>query len=348
MGVLARNRVPIAIAAVVVIIGGVVGGVLWNRADSLPSNAVLKYDGQVVTVADLNTRVHVLAALYGVTPPKGAAKLAAFDKDAAKSVAVSMILDKAASARHIVISDKAAQTQLNTLINQQLAGGQQAFVEYLTTEGISQNDVLAEIKRQLATSQLAQQVTKNIAPATAAQTQAFYDSHRSSMVSDATRHLLNIVVSTNAQAQQVVTALKTQPFARVAKTWSMDASTRSKGGDLGFVAASELDSSYATAAFAASVGSVFGPVQTKYGWNVGKVLALKSAMPMTFAQISGELQTELSSQAKTAAWRTYLAQLIKGAGVDYASKYRPADPTAPPSVGLPTGINPSPSVATPK
>lgn len=330
-----KRLVATVVVTVLVLLGA--GGYAYAQSNRLPSDAAFKYAGTVVTVSDLDNRVQVLSALYGVTRPSGPpAKIAEFDRAAAKSLAVSMILDRAARARDIVISDKQAADALDNLIADQLAGGRAAFVQFLGAHNISESDVLAEIKRQLATSKLAAYVTRDTPKISQARTRAFYDAHQAQMKSPESRKLLNIVVSSKTSAERVLRLAAKQDFAALARTWSQDGSTRAKGGDLGFVTADQLDPAYAHAAFTAPSGALFGPVQTKYGWNVGKVAAVRVPVQLSYLQVSTALTGQLLSEAKLVVWRDYLGELLKHAGVEYAAAYRPADPTAAPT-DLPTG-----------
>lgn len=331
---LTRTRAIAAAAAVALVAGATGGGVAFAHRNDLPSDGVFRYAGQTITQAQLQQRIDVLGALYGVKAPTEAAKLDAFHRDAAKSMAVGMILQRAASDADIVISDKQARDQLDKLIGQQLAGDQQKFTDYLASSGISETDVLDEIKQQLATADLAEKTTASVAPVTDAMAQQTYDSKRADMVSPERRHLLNVVVASRADAERVLRQARAGVSFRVlAATWSQDTSTRSSGGDLGTVAASDLEGTYATAAFAAGDGQVFGPVRTQYGWNVGKVAGIVRSVPVPFAKMKSSLRAALLEKEKLDTWNAYLKGLLLAAHVTYADAYRPADPTA-----LPSGI----------
>lgn len=333
---LSRTRAIVAAVVIAVVGGVVVGGVAFAHRDDLPADAVFRYAGTTVTRDELHQRVEVLSALYGLRAPSDPTRLDTFNRDAAKSMAVGMVLKGATADRSIVISDKQARDQLAKLIDQQLTGGQQQFTDFLASSGISENDVLDEIKQQLATSDLAQQVTADVPPVTAAMAKQTYDSRRADMVSPQERHLLNIVVASKADAERVLRyARQGTAFAVLAATWSRDGSTKEHGGDLGTVAASDLDATYATAAFAAPAGGLFGPVRTQYGWNVGKVVGITPSAPVSFAKMRASLEAALRSKEQIDAWTAYLGGLLKDAHVQYADAYRPADPTALPS-GVPT------------
>ena len=329
-------RGTVGLVAVTVI--ALSGWYVASASDALPANAVLRYDGQTVTKADLASRVKVLSALYGVEAPTSGPKVDEFNRQAAKSYAVGLILADEAARRKIVIADKQATDQLDGLIDDQLQGGRDAFVQFLQTSGISEESVLDEIKRQLATAKLVEQVTADLPTVTDAQVAAFYEKNKTKMVTDTTRTISNIVVADEAQARQIA-RLAAKPgadFAALAKSYSADGSTKDKGGALGAVTQSQLDPAFGKAAFAVGQGAVFGPVKTQYGWNVGKIDAITPAKSLALADVSTSVRTELENQARLVMWRGFLAKLLGSADVDYATSYLPDDPKAAPD-DLPRG-----------
>ncbi|MCW2856596.1 MAG: PpiC-type peptidyl-prolyl cis-trans isomerase [Marmoricola sp.] len=327
-----------AVGLVALVVVGLSG---WNvasaRAD-LPADAVLRYDGHIVTKAQLAARVKVLTALYGVQPPASGAKLDQFERQAAKSYAVGLILSEEAARRNIVVADKQASDQLDKLIADQLQGGRQAFVQFLQTSGISQGDVLDEIKRQMATAKIVEQVTANLPAVSDAQVSAFYTKNQTKMVTDPTRTLSDIVVADAGEATQIAALARKKgaDFGALAKKYSADGSTKGKGGSLGAVAQADLEAGFGKAAFAAADGAVFGPVQTQYGWNVGKVDAIAAAQPLSLADVTSALRTELENKARLTKWQDFLGKLLASANVEYAKDFLPGDPKAAPS-DLPSG-----------
>ncbi|HWJ82437.1 MAG TPA: peptidyl-prolyl cis-trans isomerase [Nocardioides sp.] len=319
----------LVVALVLVTAAAALGYQKWSSR--LPDDAVFRYGDRVVTQDELDQRVEILGALYGVQRPDGD-KGDEFDRDAAKSMAVSLILDDAAEDHDIVISDHAAQTQLDNLVDDQLVGGRPAFVDWLKEVGISEQDVLDEIKRQMATSRLVEETVGDVPAVTEDDVRAAYEEHKDRMATPEARHLLNIVVETKAEAQRVARLARAgRDFADLAATWSRDGSTRQSGGDLGFVTADQLESAFRQAAFGTRQGQVFGPVETRYGWNVGKVVAVQASQPLSLAKVHDELKAELVNRARLEVWRDHLGQLLEDADVEYADDYRPEDPTAPPA-----------------
>lgn len=316
-----------AVVLLVVIAAGAVTRVELARAQALPANAALKVGDVVVTKQDLQHRIELLGALYGVQQPQGGSQADRFRRDAAKSIAVSMILVDEARKHGIVIADKVAQDDLNTLVQEEFPQGRDAFVQALSAKGASEQDVLTELKRQIAGSRLFNELTKNVPPVTNADVSAAIARRDPLTLSPEKRHVRNIVVATEEQASKLLARARAgADFAALAKSSSLDQSTSGNGGDLGTVSADQLDGVYAKPAFAAAQGAYFGPVKTRFGWNVGQVLTVQSARQLPADQI----KTALANQRKLTSWRASLARIIKAAHVRYAAAYRPADPDAPP------------------
>lgn len=335
------SRTWIALAAAITVVAAATAAavIAWGGSSHpLPSNAVLRLDGTTVTTSQYQARLKVLSALYGVTAPSSGAKSASFRGDAAKAIAVSLILDRAALRHGIHVTDQQTQSALNNLVTQELPGGQAAFAQFLRTKGISQADVLTEVRRQLETAALFNAITKNIALGTVAQAQSLFNADPSKMVTPERRRIDNIVVATSQQAATILKQLKGgMPFGALARKYSLDSSTRSRAGDLGWMTASQLDPSYANVAFTARAAVAFGPVETQYGWNVGMVTAIQAPAAESFTQVESQLRAEVQDSKKLTAWRSWLAQQIVRANVQYASAYRPAHPDAAPS-DVPTAV----------
>lgn len=324
-----RSRTWVALAAVVAVAAGI-GWFVADRGDALPDGAVFRIDGEVVTEDELDDRLAVLEALYGVERPQGEQE-DEFQRDAAKSMAVSMILDRAAEELEVDVPDQQVEAALSRAIEVQ-ATGRSGFVEFLAQSGLSEEDVLEEIRLQIATSRLVEKVTEDVAAVQPDEVRAFYDENRADMVSPEKRTLRNIVVSSRVDAQRVLReARRGTSFASLAATWSRDASTRDQGGLLGTLAAADLDPAYAEAAFTARDGAVFGPVQTQHGWNVGLVASVVPSQRLAFADIEQRLTEDLQAKRLLDTWREWLGDELRDAGVEYADDYRPEDPDAPPA-----------------
>lgn len=344
---LPRRPPPIvagAVVLVVVLLAGVGTAIAW--AAGLPEGVALRVGDRFVTEQQFEKRTNTLRALYGIEPPSEEAELDRFRRDVAKSIAASIVLDRAARDRGIVTSDKSARDMLATFIEQRFpTGGHAAFVQALGTFGASERDVLDEIKLQSATGVLYERVTAGV-EVSEDDVRAAYEERAAELVRPEQRRLYNIVVPTRAEADQVAEQARTgTDFTTLVRRHSLDGSTRDAGGDLGLVTADILEKPYADAAFAAAPGEVFGPVQTRNGWNVGKATEVVAAAPLSFEESRDQLRQVLTTEAAARIWRPWVEEQIRSADVEYAARYQPADPGAAPTApgvpapdGLPEAI----------
>ncbi len=115
-----------------------------------------------------------------------------------------------------------------------------------------------------------------------------------------------------AKLDAAVKAIKSGDFATVAKSQSDDASSAQRGGDLGFLAESQIQPEIKTAAAAAlAKGGVSDPVRLNDGWHLIKVLEVKEPYTATLDEVKGSLSNELRSQRAQVLGKSYLAKLLQ-------------------------------------
>lgn len=332
-----RGRVISAVAVVAVLAAGV-GGWWWYRGTHVPDGVAFRAFGQDVTITQLDDDVRTATALYGLRPPTDGPALDQFRKDFAKAIAVSMIIDHEAADRNIVVAQRQASDMLARFITQTYGegpAGHDLFVQDLANKGTSEPKVLDELKRQMTVHELAARVGAGVTVSDQDVRQAF-DQRKAQLATPERRDIANIVVGDKATADDIVGQLRAGAnFDQLARQRSLDGASKDRGGDLGLLSADQLDAGYATAAFQAPVGAVFGPVQTQYGFNVGQARSAQPPAPAVFDQVKDQLRQSLVDERTMAKWNAFLTDAIKRAQVVYADEYRPADPDAPPAARPP-------------
>ena len=332
-----RNRtwLAVVVAAIVAVVAVVVG----LTRDSVPDNAAFVYGDRTVTKAELNKRVDALRALYGIQAPNSAKERDEFRRSAAKSYAVTLILDDEARDRGIVVSEKRARDLLDKLIEAQF-GSRGAFVQALGDVGTSERAVVEEIRRQAVTLALRKKVVGKTTISDAF-LKASFERRKGQLAAPEQRRLSNIVVETRAEATAVAQRLKAgEPIAAVTADSTIDESTRQSGGDLGYLSESQLEASVAKAAFSVREGQVYGPAKSRHGWNVGIVAAVRPGQPADFGAVREPLRKQLVTEQESLTWTRWLGQAIRDADVTYAKAYEPADPDAPPPTAPPASAPP--------
>lgn len=313
----------------VVVVGLLVA--LATRFTELPDDAAFRVGDVTVSEDQLRDRVDVLEALYGVRAPIGGVEAEEFRRLTAKTVAVSTVIDRAAQARGMRVTEAEGQRALDALIQQLgLPDGRAGFVQLLGRIGASEQDVLDEITRREVHAGLFEQVRASVPEPTDAEVRRAFDERRSEMVVPEQRRIRNIVTANRQQADAVLQGARTgADFAVLARQSSLDPVTRDKAGDLGLVRREQLMAPFADSAFAVGAGEYFGPVQTEFGWNVGHVLEVVPARPLSYEEAAADLRTAVASERALEAWASWLRAQIQEADVQYAPEYQPADPDSP-------------------
>ncbi|MGN6721929.1 MAG: foldase protein PrsA [Marmoricola sp.] len=298
----------------------------WRDDSALPADAAFRIGDRVVTVAQLNARDKALTALYGVEKPAKGTALDTFNRQAAKSMAMNIVLDNAIAEHHIKVSDAEVQQAQKALIAAEFNGSQTTFAQNLSQAGVTEATVLAEIRRQLALRVLLTQIAGKVT-ATDAEAAAAFPANKANLGTPEKRVVYNIVVADRAAADQVRKALEGgASVTAVAKQVSIDGATREQGGLLGTVTQAQLLAGVGAAAFSVKAGGVYGPVQGSQGWNVGAVTKVIPGVPPTLAAALPALRTIVIDQKKEAAWTRWLTAQLRAAKVDYAASYLPKDP----------------------
>lgn len=183
-------------------------------------------------------------------------------------------------------TDAVFQSQLDELIDQRLLA-----LEALR-QSLDQND---ETRRRLAASReliLSNIVVENllaekITDETLQRMYAEQSALRTDMKQVRARHIL---VESEEKATELAELLENGgDFAALAKQLSLDTSTRDLGGDLSYFSRGSMDEDTASQAFALGRGEVSAPFESKRGWHVLKVEAIRATPQPAFDDIKSEI-----------------------------------------------------------
>ncbi len=178
-------------------------------------------------------------------------------KQAGESVLNWMIeqelIVQAAAEMGVEVTDEDVDAVINDLIADI---GQEAFDERLAREGMTREEMHAQLKVQLLASQVAEQVVSEVP------TKTLHVNAR------------HIVVETEEEAQRLREQIEAgADFAALAKAHSQDAFTQDRGGDLGYFPRGILTSfQVEDAAFELQPGQVSEVIESQLGYHIVQVL----------------------------------------------------------------------------
>ncbi|NNF78957.1 MAG: hypothetical protein HKN05_13095 [Rhizobiales bacterium] len=103
----------------------------------------------------------------------------------------------------------------------------------------------------------------------------------------------HILVATQKEADEIYAKIKKgEDFSQLARDHSTD-EVAAKGGDLGFFFAEEMVPEFSEVVFNLKKNEVGGPVKTKFGWHIVKLLNMQSIGPRKFEDVQEGIQAIL-------------------------------------------------------
>jgi parvulin-like peptidyl-prolyl isomerase len=183
----------------------------------------------------------------------------------------------------IVSTKKEIDTTLNNYYSQ--AGGKNAFLKMIMTEGFSLADVQDIATTSATINDVFAKVTANIPCKPCGMR------HARQILLKATNKALAETIAKHLQVD------KASDFAAYAKKYSTDTGSAKKGGDLGFFLQSDMTPEFGAAAFKLKMNEVSSPVKSTYGWHVIQVLGEKASPTQQndyFTKWVAALQTKLA------------------------------------------------------
>lgn len=108
--------------------------------------------------------------------------------------------------------------------------------------------------------------------------------------------LKHILLQSESEAQLIEEALGERSFENLARMFSLDASSATNGGDLGYVLEEDLDPAIAKRIISMRSGEVSEPFSSRAGWNIIKLEDKRPAEIATYNEVKLAIQQKLIQQ----------------------------------------------------
>jgi foldase protein PrsA len=244
-----------------------------------------------------------------------------------------------ASEQGVKLTDKEVTTYFNQLKKQKFPK-EAEFQKFLASTGQTVADLLVRVKLQMLETKIQEKVTKEAKKKVSeAEVAKYYGEHKSLYGQPERRDLRIILTKTEAQANQAKKEVESgKSFASVAKSKSIDPTSKADGGEMPGVVKGEEQKALSEDVFAAKKGVLSGPVKTPFGFYVFEVKATHAPSQQSLAQVKESVKQQLSSQQEQTAFAKFTKEFkAKWKGrtecrseyvVEYCKQYKAPKTTA--------------------
>ena len=268
-------------------------------------------------------------------------------------------IEQEAEEREVTVTDEEVQTQFDDLKAQSFPDDEQ-FQQFLESSGMTEEDLLRRVRLDLLVAAIREDVLADQGDISDDEIAAYYEenSERPPIGQPEQREVQVVVTRNEEEAQKAKTAIEDgRDFADVAKQFSIDPTSKDRGGRLTVQQGSE-EMAFDEAVFDAERGELTGPVETELGFYVFEVTGVQPARTQTLEEsreaIVEVLQTEREQEALVEFQESFETELrekticaeefvIVGCQNGPAPEDAPppgVPPTAPPPQGAPPAAPP--------
>ncbi|MGB9735773.1 MAG: peptidyl-prolyl cis-trans isomerase [bacterium] len=305
----------VVLFSVLVVIVVVVGILLWktNVLKSGPkplelisgSGPAIIIGNETISKAELNKQLNLQVALikqffatqgkpFDPYSKENAQIMNQIKENVIQGLITLTLLDDYAKQKGITVDDKKVNDTLNQL---EARFGKDKFQSIVNQSGMTIDEIKHQLKNQLMAQDIFTNIEKGI-KVSDTQAKAFYEQHKAQFNIPEEVNARHILVKTKEEAEQIEKELKAgKSFTMLAMEKSIDKTSATNGGELGFFTADQMVPAFSKAAFALKKPGQISPiVHTQYGYHIIQLIAKKPAQIRTFEQVKPQIEQMLAQQ----------------------------------------------------
>ena len=311
---------------------------------SVPADAVAVVGGTAVPRAEFDRLFAQAEAAYEAQsrefPATGTPEYEQLKNETVDFLIQRIEFAREAEALGITVTDQEVTDRLTELKQQFFSGDDAAYQAELKKQGITEEDVLDDLRAQLISQKLFTEITKGES-VTDEEVDKYYDDNKDQFTTPESREVAHILVEKKAEADDLYQQLQDgADFAKLARENSTDTGSASNGGKLTDVRGSFV-AEFEEVAFALETGEIGKPVKSEFGWHI--ITALDDTKPSAVTpldEVRDSVRDQLLKEKQNKAMAAWVDEIqAKYADqIGFATGFAPAaTPTLPAGTGAETG-----------
>jgi parvulin-like peptidyl-prolyl isomerase len=244
-----------------------------------------------------------------------------------RSQAVTLLVQQAereerAKELGVDITDKQIDARLKQIKQQYFGGKESQYKAQLKKQGLTEQQVRADVKAQLVSEELFKKVTADV-KVSDADVHKYYVAHPDQYKQPANREVRHILVKKKSLADSIYQQLKGgADFAKLAKKYSLDTVSAAQGGNYNAVKGQSV-APFDKVAFQLKTKEISKPVKTQYGWHVIQALsAVHPAGTTPEKQAAAQIRQQLLQSKKNQAVNDWAKETQESYCKDSKIKYQ--------------------------
>jgi parvulin-like peptidyl-prolyl isomerase len=324
------RRSLFALFALVATLAFAAAGCGGGGDEDVPDDAVAVVDGDKVTRTSYEALVSQARKTFQDQkrefPKAGTAERKQLTDQAVEFLVQRQQFEQEAANLGIEVTDKDVDNRLKQIKQQYFGGDEKKYEKQLKDQGLTDAQVRNDVRAQVVSEKLFNQVTKDV-KVTDADVNKYYRDNMEQYSTPEQREVRHILVKTRAQANRIYDQLKDGGnFAALAKQHSQDPSSKDNGGKI-TISKGQTVAPFDQTAFLLKRNVISRPVKTEYGYHlIQPVSEVKAATtrPLNKA-LRNQIRPQLLQQRREEAMNTW----VQGLGKQYESKISYATGFAP-------------------
>ena len=323
------SRLALLLSALVLALAGCGGD------EDVPANAVAVVDGEEIAKSDFDALISQAKQSYKNQkrdfPAAGTQEYQTLRNQAVQFLVQREQFEQEAADMDVEITEQQVNARLEQIQKQYFGGDKKKYEKQLKEQGISDRQVRNDIRSQLVSEKLFEQVTRDV-KVSDAEIKKYYEENKEQYSQPESRDVRHILVKTKAKADDLYAQLQDgADFAALAKQHSTDTGSKASGGKL-TISKGQTVAPFDRTAFLLKKGVISRPVKTEFGYHIIEALSdVKPAKTTPLKDVQESIRQQLLQTKKNEAMTKWVDDLKK----DYEDK-----------VTYAVGFNPPPATST--
>lgn len=284
-----------------------------------------RVNGEEITFGQLSTAVNQYVFANRLGPDSGIA-ISEIQRTVLDRLIATELVNQRARALELAASPEEVEERLEAMRSE--VGSPEDFRLMLTVRNLTESLLREQLGQQIAAEKVIDAEVFANMEISDEEVRSYYEEHREELTTEEQVHVRHIVVrlrpdmteEERSAAREKIDSVKTrldagEDFEDLAVERSEDSAAAS-GGDLGWLARSEVGGPFQVVAFSLSEGEVSEVVATDHGYHIIEVLGRKPEAIMPLAEARPMILERLRDQRLPAAVRGYIAGLRESAEVE--------------------------------